>query len=479
VLDKGLPGLVAVLAVTLLAFWLLSSRSMALLEPRVPGMDKAGPGAVAPETDLRGKFTQGDAAPAANLKGLWPWFRGPGRDNLVTDATPLAKTFPPGGPKLLWSVDLGYGYAAAAVRAGRVYVLDYDQVKKADALRCLSLADGKELWRRSYSVEIKFNHGMSRTIPAVTEKYVVTLGPKAHVLCVDAVSGEFGWGMDLVREYNAVVPDWYAGQCPLVDGERVILAVGGPDVLLMAVDLATGKPVWRTPNKPNWLMTHASILPMTFKGRRMLVYTGSNPQLGTGGIVGVAPEDGKVLWESAAFCQKIIAPTPLQIGEDLVLFTAGYNAGSVILRLKQEGDRIVTEAVKRTKGQEFSSDQQTPVFYQGHIYGVLPSGQLACATPAGERLWTSGAGARFGLGPYLIADGVLYLLNDDGVLTLAEASPDGYRPLGQWKILDGHDCWGPMALVGGRLLARDLSRMVCLDVSAQGVPTGGPEAKQP
>jgi outer membrane protein assembly factor BamB len=123
---------------------------------------------------------------------------------------------------------------------------------------------------------------------------------------------------------------------------------------------------------------------------------------------------------------------------------------------------------------EFSCDQQTPVFYQGHVYGVLPNGQLACATPAGERLWTSGAGARFGLGPYLIADGVLYLLNDDGVLTLAGASPDGYRPLGQWKILDGHDCWGPMALAGGRLLARDLSRMVCLDVSVR-----EREAKQP
>jgi outer membrane protein assembly factor BamB len=122
-------------------------------------MDKARPGAEAPETDLRGKFAKGDGV-ASDLKGLWPWFRGPGRDNLVADATPLAKTFPPGGPKVLWSVDLGYGYAAPAVRAGRVYVLDYDQSKKADALRCLSLADGKELWRRSYSVEVKFNHGM-------------------------------------------------------------------------------------------------------------------------------------------------------------------------------------------------------------------------------------------------------------------------------------------------------------------------------
>jgi outer membrane protein assembly factor BamB len=471
VLDKGLPGAVAVLALALLTLWFVSSRGVPTLAERVPGMDRSGPDAPPPEVDLRGTFIKGDGV-ATDLPGLWPWFRGPERDNLSTEPTPLAKSFPADGPKVLWSVALGYGYAGPAVRAGRVYLLDYDQPKKADALRCLSLADGKEIWRRSYPVEVKFNHGMSRTIPAVTEKFVVSLGPKAHVLCVDATTGDFRWGLDLVREYKAVVPGWYAGQCPLIDGERVILAVGGQDVLLMAVDLATGKPVWRTPNPANWLMTHASILPMTFRGRRMLVYTGSNPQKGTGGIVGVSADDGRVLWQSNAFCQKIVAPTPLRIGEDLLLFTAGYNAGSLILRLKQDGERITPEVVKQIPAKEFGSDQQTPLFFQDHVFSVIPNGQLVCLKPTGERVWASGPGARFGLGPYLVAGGIIYLLNDSGVLTLAEATPAGYRPLGQWEVVKGHDAWGPMALVGGRLLARDLSRMVCLDVSAQGLGSG-------
>src|SRR4029078_7150440 len=87
-------------------------------------------------------------------------------------------------PREIWVIDVGEGYAGAAVRNGRVYVMDYDQAKKQDALRCLSLADGKEIWRFAYPVSVKRNHGMSRTVPATTEKYVVSIGPKCQVVCV-------------------------------------------------------------------------------------------------------------------------------------------------------------------------------------------------------------------------------------------------------------------------------------------------------
>ncbi len=56
------------------------------------------------------------------------------------------------------------------------------------------------------------------------------------------------------------------------------------------------------------------------------------------------------------------------------------------------------------------------------------------------------------------------MLNDTGTLTLVQASPQGYKQLAQARVLTGHDAWGPLALVDGRLIARDLTRMVCLDV---------------
>src|SRR5258708_31398390 len=126
--------------------------------------------------------------------------------------------------------------------------MDYDRDKKQDALRCLSLADGREIWRFAYPVSVKRNHGMSRTVPAVTSNSVVAIGPKCHVVCVDAVSGQLRWGLDLVKQYGTTIPPWYAGQCPLVQNDEVILAPGGKDALIVSLEIATGKERWHSPN---------------------------------------------------------------------------------------------------------------------------------------------------------------------------------------------------------------------------------------
>jgi len=120
--------------------------------------------------------------------------------------------------------------AGVVVREGRVYLLDYDKDKKQTALRCLSLADGGEIWRFAYPMPVKRNHGVTRTVPAISGQFIVAIDPKCHVLCLDAATGELRWGMNLVSEYGATVPQWYAGQCPLIDGNALILAPGGPDV---------------------------------------------------------------------------------------------------------------------------------------------------------------------------------------------------------------------------------------------------------
>ena len=115
------------------------------------------------------------AGAAVNVSGaaVWEGFRGPGRMNISGEA--LARTFPASGPRRLWQLPLGEGHAGAAVYKGRVYVLDYNAGARRDELKCLDLSSGKQLWSQGYSVDIKSNHGMSRTVPAVTDQYVVTL----------------------------------------------------------------------------------------------------------------------------------------------------------------------------------------------------------------------------------------------------------------------------------------------------------------
>jgi outer membrane protein assembly factor BamB len=358
-------------------------------------------------------------------------------------------------------VEVGEGYAGAAVLNGRVYLMDYDREKKQDALRCLWLEDGHEIWRYSYPVSVKRNHGMSRTVPAVTEKLVVAMGPKCHVLCADAVTGELRWGLDLVRQYGATVPPWYAGQCPLVENGAVILAPGGKDALLLAVEAETGKVLWQTPNPRGWKMTHSSIMPMEFGGERMYVYCANN------GVVGVSAKDGKILWDTKDWKISIATvPSPLVLDNGRIFLSGGYNAGSLMLQLKKEGDRFVAQTLFRLEPEVFGATQHTPVLYNGHIYGVRADGRFVCLSLEGKTVWASDAGQQFGLGPFLLADGLIFAMNDSGLLRLIEASPEKYKLFGQAQVLKGRESWGPLALADGRLLARDLTRMVCLQVKA-------------
>ena len=113
---------------------------------------------------------------------------------------------------------------------------------------------------------------------------------------------------------------------------------------------------------------------------------------------------------------------------------------------------------------QFNSEQQTPVFYEGHLFGVRKQGntKFVCIDLEGNEVWNSGRD-RFGHGPYMIADGVILMLGDKGMLKMIEATTEGYRPLASYQVFEhGHDAWGPMALVGGRLILRDMTRMTCL-----------------
>jgi len=159
-LSTVVPAGLAFLGLGLVMWW-LTAGPLVPLEARVPGLDQPKPGAAAVKRPLRGELTKLADLPAASasLAGVWPCFRGEKLDGMAP-STGLARKWPKGGPKVLWSLDLGEGYAGAAVLGGRVFVLDYDRQAAADALRCFALADGKPLWRFSYPVDIKRNHGM-------------------------------------------------------------------------------------------------------------------------------------------------------------------------------------------------------------------------------------------------------------------------------------------------------------------------------
>ena len=465
-LVSALTGtLTAAAGAAAFAWWLSLPPSYAAAERRETPGDATGEGARGPAVRLEGSFRASGGTPS-DLRGAWPRFRGANGDGVAADSGPIADSWPEGGPPVLWSLDLGEGHAGPAVRNGRVVVLDYDERAPDDCLRCLSLADGREIWRRTYAVRLKRNHGMSRTVPAVSDRFVVTLGPRCHVVCADVESGAFLWGLDLARDFGARVPLWYAGQCPLIDGETAVLAPGGK-ALLLGVDCRTGKILWETPNPRGWRMSHSSVMPMEFGGRRMFVYGA------IGGIAGIAadgPDRGKVLWETSEWKPSVFAPSPVRLPGDRLLVTAGYGSGAMLFGVSRKDGRWSVESERRFDRKELACEQHTPVFYRDCLFTVLPKdagpghGLLVCADLNGRHHWTSGPADRFGLGPFLIADGKVLVLSEDGVLTMARADERAYAVLARAKVLWGRDSWAPMALADGRLLLRDSKRMICLDL---------------
>jgi outer membrane protein assembly factor BamB len=389
----------------------------------------------------------------------WPQFRGPDR-NGISKETGLLRKWPAGGPKVRWSVPVTQGYAATAIVGGRVYHHDYDEAKSEWCVNCRSLADGKLVWQFREAREVRPNHAITRTIPAVDSRFVCSLDPKAVLHCLDVKTGKQIWRKSLVTEYQATIPNWYNGQCPLQEADRLIIATGGA-AIMVALDKATGKELWHTPNPGQYMMSHSSVMPAVLGGVRQYLY-------GTlKGPLGVNAKDGKLLWEFPRKFNVAVAPSPIAVDEERVFMTASYDAGSVMVRVRRTGEAFKAEAVFDMKNNEWNSEVHTPIVYKGHMFAVgkKKRGLFTCLSLDGKEVWTSEGKASFGLGSFMMADGMFFVLDGDtGKLRLIEASTTGYNELASAQVLAGQEVWGPMALSDGKLVLRDLTKMVCVDV---------------
>ena len=297
-------------------------------------------------------------------------------------------------------------------------------------------------------------------MPAVDGKYVFTIDPKAILHCLDAKTGEELWRKNLVQEYKAKIPPWYNGQCPLMEANRIIIATGG-DALLVALDKATGNEIWRTPNPEKELMTHASPMPAQLGGVKQYLYTTLK------GVMGISAEDGKLLWNGPFKLNVAVAPSPLGVDNERVFLTSGYDAGTAMFRVTGGGAGFQAEKVFELTSAQWNSEVHTPILYKDHLFAVGKKrrGLFTCLNKDGEIVWDSNGKAAFGLGGFLLADGMFFILEGKtGMLRLIEANTTGYQELASAQILSGHDVWGPMALSNGKLVLRDLSKMVCIQV---------------
>jgi outer membrane protein assembly factor BamB len=386
--------------------------------------------------------------PAADAE--WPRFRGPGGDG-VSNETGLLKQWPEAGPEVLWRTSLGNGFSGISVAGGRVYTL-YGSGSDEFAV-CLDAATGKQIWRVRTDDPFTNMHGSGpRSTPTVDGKVVFVLSARGTLHALGAEDGQSIWQRDLQREFGAKVPRWGYSTSPLIEGELLLLDVGGSgESSIVAFDKKNGKEIWRSHSDKAGYSTPIAV---TIAGRRQVVFfTGT-------GVVGLAPDDGALLWTRQwKTSYDVNAATPLFVPPDRIFVSSGYDVGAALYRVKADEQGTGIEQVWRNR--EMKNKFSSSVLHDGHIYG-FDEKMLTCIVAAtGEPKWQARG---LGHGSLIYADGFLVVLGDKGTLALVEATPGEYREKARAQVFDGKT-WTLPSLAGGKLYLRDEHELVALDIS--------------
>jgi outer membrane protein assembly factor BamB len=173
------------------------------------------------------------------------------------------------------------------------------------------------------------------------------------------------------------------------------------------------------------------------------------------------------LWEFPRKFNVAVAPSPIAVDGERVFMTASYDAGSIMIRVRRDGATFKTEPLFDLKNNEWNSEVHTPIVHNGHLFAVgkKKRGLFTCLNFDGKEVWTSEGKASFGLGSFMLADGMFLVMDGNtGKLHAIEASTIAYNEISSAQVLAGQEVWAPMALSDGKLVLRDLTRMICLDL---------------
>ena len=401
----------------------------------------------------------------------WPQYRGPNQDGISTEK--IALNWPAGGPKVVWKVPTPLGFSSFAVSGGKAFTQIVRDLGGAPKEICLALdaATGKELWLaeigpgtfdKGGDAGTPGNKGGNgpRSTPTVNGGKVYLFTQHLVLYCLDAQTGKQLWTRDLMQDHAGRNIGWKSAMSPVVDGNLVFVAGGGPGQSLLALDKNTGQVVWKAHDE---LITHATPVVTTLHGVRQVIFFLKS------GLLSVAAKDGRELWRFPFEFKTATAVSPVVCG-DIVFCSAGYMIGGGACRITKNGDKfIATELWKVPGDNRLASLWSTPVFKDGHLYGMISfkkfgSGPLKCVELAtGQTKWEQPG---FGAGQVILVGDKLLALADDGQLVMVQATPAGYKEVARAQAVTGK-CWSAPALSNGRLYVRSTKEGACLDLAGK------------
>ncbi|MBL9135994.1 MAG: PQQ-like beta-propeller repeat protein [Verrucomicrobiales bacterium] len=395
--------------------------------------------------------------------GDWPQYRGPQHNGTSTER--IRVNWSAQGPRQLWKKPLPDGFSSFAVSQGRAYTGVKRQVagNAMEVYLALDANTGAELWARPVGPSPPGrgagNGDGPRSTPSVDGEFVYVLSAYVSLFCLRASDGGIVWERDLLEEFGGEIPDFEAAASPLIVGDLVLVngPAGGKGQRFFGLSKSDGRTVWELASPK---LTHSTPVLATLHGVRQAIF------FTAGGAVAMIPESGQELWR---YSYNVSVPTAIApvIGEDTLYHSAGYSIGARAARITKAGTTFRATEIWR-KRDELINFWSTPVYHQGHVYGLYGhdyglSAPLKCIELAtGTEKWSE---PNFGPGQVLLVDGKILLLTADGKLILAAPTPERYQELARFKALSG-TCWNAPAISQGRIYARSNREGVCLDVSA-------------
>ena len=325
---------------------------------------------------------------------------------------------------------------------------------------CLNVDAGTELWRVRTGGYYREGQGGDgpRSTPTVDGDIVYVLGAEGSLHALEAASGRKLWKINLVEEFGGKVPKWGFSTSPLIEGDLLLLEVGGVDgsfivdmviarttqATAVALDKSTGRPAWTALDDK---MSYSSPIAYNLEGSRQIAFSNSYA------LVGLSPADGSELWRYPFKTRwDVTAATPVFIPPNR-LFTSGGSSGALV----RAGRNTVEELWKNG---EMRNHFGTSIHYQGYLYGFDNSILKCVDVESGEQRWKARG---YSKGTLIAADGHLILLGEKGNLGLAVATPEGFVENANVPLMTNR-CWTMPSLSDGRLYVRNETEIVAVDL---------------
>lgn len=392
----------------------------------------------------------------------WPQYRGPQQDGISTETINL--TWGAAGPKVAWKVPTETGFSSFSISGNKVFT----QVARKGQEQCVALdaATGRELWAaeigpgkypKGGDAGAPDNKGGDgpRSTPTVSDGCVYILSPLLVLYCFDATSGKKLWSHDIIQENAGQNIHWNNAASPVVDGDLVFMAGGGPGQALLAFNKKSGQLAWKAHDET---MTHSTPVAATILGERQVIFYLKS------GLLSVSTKDGKALWRFPFEFKTSAAISPVVAG-DIVYCSAGYGAGGGACKITKNGKGFTaTELWKIPGDKQVANHWSTPVYKDGHLYGMFSfkkwgTGPLKCVELAtGKIMWEQ---PDFGAGNVILVNDKLVALTDKGQVVIVDPTPAAYKETARFQAVTGK-CWSTPAFSNGRIYVRSTQEGACL-----------------